>query len=228
MHASHISKSTYIRVIHTDTKEVLTKLSHAVALDAEVPEAAVRGGGEVVQVADGVVVHHEGLGLGRHDGRQCHQAWRRRRRRREGQGALTDKGGLLVSFLGFIRGLNLLLVASTSCKCRAIHAVHASAGGWKGGRLSFATKRYISIFSISNCDLCFGILDSQPRRQGENGFLNSVSYSESAVQEKPQRVGSLAKLNLKRNYLKQNRKKVIIHWSSILEAATSEKRYEFC
>lgn len=94
--------------------------------------------------------------------------------------------------------------------------------------LIICNKEIISIFSISHCDLCFGILDSQPRRQGENGFLNSVSYSESAVQEKPQRVGSLAKLNLKRNYLKQNRKKVIIHWSSILEAATSEKRYEFC
>lgn len=167
MHASHISKSTYIRVIHTDTKEVLTKLSHAVALDAEVPEAAVRGGGEVVQVADGVVVHHEGLGLGRHDGRQCHQAWRRRRRRREGQGALTDKGGLLVSFLGFIRGLNLLLVASTSCKCRAIHAVHASAGGWKGGRLSFATKRLSRslVFPIATYASEYWILNQEDKEK---------------------------------------------------------------
>lgn len=122
MHASHISKSTYIRVIHTDTKEVLTKLSHAVALDAEVPEAAVRGGGEVVQVADGVVVHHEGLGLGRHDGRQCHQAWRRRRREGGSRSAHGQRGfiGLILRIYSRLksltRGFHLMQVQSyTRC-----------------------------------------------------------------------------------------------------------------
>lgn len=86
---------------------------------------------------------------------------------REGQGALTDKGGLLVSFLGFIRGLNLLLVASTSCKCRAIHAVHASAGGWKGGRLSFATKRLSRslVFPIATYASEYWILNQEDKEK---------------------------------------------------------------